>query len=902
MSLVNYPPLIEAKLPAFSLPSDAEAPITLSIPYSLNKAVSLSDFNEMVVMIKAVTTGTVKLNISTTQSQLEYLKNKQKYALFQFNRTLAEGAAATTAFTPIPGNYYKVQIAFKKGSVQSPWSSVGVIKCTSQPIVSITSLEADVDNVNPTLYIGSYQNADVSEKIYSYNFTIYDDTNNIFEASGDILHDGSTDENIASVGVKSTLRWRPQLALEKYKKYRVALSIETINGYTISTAPYVIKQSNTIDAKIPACLLATPDYDNGRVHLSFVKEQNAYEEEPFTGNFVITRYTKSENAWHEICRFNTLTQTPSQIGIIWTDYTLAHGEQYLYAIQAYNSKELYSNRMYHITIATDDTGKVIYKDFDEFGEPYYLTGDFEDMFLTDGERQLKIRFNPQVSSFKPTILENKMETIGSKYPFIFRNGRVNYKEFPISGLLSYLIDEEELFMSGIRPPEETARRTHTPAKDGGIESKKDWAHTMFGGSKLTSDNFFRERQFKLAALEWLTNGKPKLFRSPGEGNYIVRLLNTSLSPNETVGRMLHTFNSTAYEVDEYNFDNLQKYNLLSSKAIDNRPMSFREALIGERYAPNYNMYYVYISNVIPGTEYRLTFGDQVENNPVNYIVGITGSLYLDTDLHPLTSIELVSGDYHRTATIHYGYYNTSVSDYFSYVSKITTRDEMSQVIGYNDTANIIVDKLEDIRREVSNFYSITIAARSVVEIFYNEGKYYRDADKKEEMQNSDWSDLNIYYIASASSYYSGKPNGNTNVISIDKPPEQYFKFNNTYILDLSTGNAYLSSDKELAPNPLATEKFVTYTQGIYKVVGNIGEINQISLSTGVYVDLAYEVKEIEYSVEEISEESAKKYADWEAAKEAYKNDQTEDNKEAQKDAYTAYYASLTSKVSQEKAK
>jgi len=60
----------------------------------------------------------------------------------------------------------------------------------------------------------------------------------------------------------------------------------------------------------------------------------------------------------------------------------------------------------------------------------------------------------------------------------------------------------------------------------------------------------------MEVLEWLTNGKPKLFRSPGEGNFIVRLMNTSLSPNDTLGRMLHTFSCTAYEIAEYNHKNL----------------------------------------------------------------------------------------------------------------------------------------------------------------------------------------------------------------------------------------------------------------------------------------------------------------------------------------------------------
>jgi hypothetical protein len=45
----------------------------------------------------------------------------------------------------------------------------------------------------------------------------------------------------------------------------------------------------------------------------------------------------------------------------------------------------------------------------------------------------------------------------------------------------------------------------------------------------------------LEVLEWLNNGEAKIFRSPTEGNYIVRLMNVSLTPNDTLGRMLHTF-------------------------------------------------------------------------------------------------------------------------------------------------------------------------------------------------------------------------------------------------------------------------------------------------------------------------------------------------------------------------
>jgi hypothetical protein len=76
-----------------------------------------------------------------------------------------------------------------------------------------------------------------------------------------------------------------------------------------------------------------------------------------------------------------------------------------------------------------------------------IMADFEDVFLYDGERQLKIKFNPKITNFKTTLLETKTNTIGSKYPFIFKNGNVAYKEFSISGLVSYYMDNEEFFIS-----------------------------------------------------------------------------------------------------------------------------------------------------------------------------------------------------------------------------------------------------------------------------------------------------------------------------------------------------------------------------------------------------------------------------------------------------------------------
>ena len=173
--------------------------------------------------------------------------------------------------------------------------------------------------------------------------------------------------------------------------------------------------------------------------------------------------------------------------------------------------------------------------------------DLDHLFLSDANQQLKVKFNPKVSSIKTVIPETKIETIGSKYPFFFRNGAVEYKEIPLSGLIAMEMDEQGWFSSTNKTSEE--QRTGTSTQNREI---------------LTSAQSIRqEREFKMQVESWLRNGQPKLFRSGPEGMYALRLMNISLSPNDTLGRKLHTFQATGYEIDSVN--NLMTNYLTSTK-------------------------------------------------------------------------------------------------------------------------------------------------------------------------------------------------------------------------------------------------------------------------------------------------------------------------------------------------
>jgi hypothetical protein len=67
------------------------------------------------------------------------------------------------------------------------FSTVGVGKYTTKPDVSIAGLEFGLINSHNYEYMGVYsqEDKDVTERVYSYRFDVYDSEGNIFVTSGD---------------------------------------------------------------------------------------------------------------------------------------------------------------------------------------------------------------------------------------------------------------------------------------------------------------------------------------------------------------------------------------------------------------------------------------------------------------------------------------------------------------------------------------------------------------------------------------------------------------------------------------------------------------------------------------------------------------------------------------------
>lgn len=797
MGMRLNPPIVENKTIAQCNPNN------LSIPFLMNRSVGWADFDSVNLVIKTVQSNTELLTLNCLQESLT-LKDGKYWGAFS-NGNKPHNLQI--------GQYYKAQLAYVKNNEIGFYSTVTTFKFTAEPSVLIQKLDTRLTNIYSYTYTGVYKNErDASEKVYSYEFNLYDDTNQLVASSGELLHNATQDQETTS----STDSWTTRYGLEENKTYLLNYKVKTINGLEWSSPSYKIIDNQTIPSTLfKYCdFVAENNSDSACVEL-FLKPHNLKEYKYINGQFVLLRSSNEDNfnSWHELTRFVLASFDTSKTKFICKDYCVSQGVKYKYALQAYNNQGLYSTR--------EETKEIFV--------------DFEDMFLSDGERQLRIKFNPKVTSFKPTLLETKMDTIGNKYPFFFRNGNVNYKEFPISGLISMLMDEYEEFMQGIQFA--NLQRKSTPAKNVTVNDLS---------TALTGDNFRREREFKMEVLNWLTNGKPKLFRSPGEGNFIVRLMNTSLSPNDTLSRMLHTFNSTAYEVADYTFENLRKYGMMMDEYLETRNLNFfsvdlHEADKGSLF--NLNARTATLT-AAPGTKFRMKLEKDSEGYTVLQ-VGATGVYVFPNEVLAENSLMEIrppedepqsKNHWLPQATLVYSNYARFEIDDFSDIKSISTTDKIDQWIGHNTSAvNEHLDS-EKILKNIGLVYYLNVSKRPInksVTAIRNGGEY--DFYEDDVVYHPGKNEL-IYYNGV---YYDGEKKQMINgPLNFDF--QLRLKDDIINLKGLDEEDFVLNID----------DKETLIGTGGRIILTNVTNVDSLFLGNGLFIDIAYQEIEKTYCVEE----------------------------------------------------
>lgn len=643
MAIKLYPPLIEGSIPAFY-------GTVLTVPFTMNRVVSKNAIDGIAIKIKTIQSGLYILDMKASLDDITFDTICTANFKLDNENLLKEG------------QYYKIQIAYiDTDGITGYFSSVATVKYTSEPTVSIVNLNFDAQNIHQYGYVGNYRSADRTEKVYSYSFNLYDDQLKLVETTGKKLHSVDNDSIILN---ESQDNYTLDRDLEPNKKYYIEYIVTTTNGLVQSSGKYTIIQRNHIEPEHKIIPKPSLNFENGYITINLLGETNSddnQQEKLIGGYFKLLRSDNTNNfsSWQEMTKFTLNYTQPSRW--CWKDFTVQSGVIYKYAIVQYNTYGITSNKI--------------------ISQP--IQADFEHAYLYDGQRQLKIKFNPKVNNFKNTVLEKKIDTIGGQYPFTFRNGNVKYKEFAISGLLSCQSDEEFLFIDNSTLNHENYQ------------------------VNLINENINAERNFKLATLEWLNNGKPKLFRSATEGNYIVRLMNVSLTPNDTLGRMLHTFNATAYEIAECNYQNLYNFNLIPifHNAIQQDTLCFKTIPITQIQTEKRNgVVMLSFDGFEIGTEIQLNDNRSItiRQNPE--------IIYLDSDLVAINNIS-IDKEQSAEATLTYGFYQPLFNSDFNRIKQIQTEEIYEEFFSSENEIDILalIDPKEEIEEEeikISTFLSI----------------------------------------------------------------------------------------------------------------------------------------------------------------------------------------------------
>lgn len=546
-----FPPLVNSSQPAFTY--DVSDYI---IYFTLPDLMSLNSIKHIQIRLVKQTNNRTIVNTSIYPDGIIY-KSKdeigQKGSQYTISINLQDLESGWSA-----GELYKVQLRFgtnvlynsisdfanwKKQQIEkgafSEWSTVMAIKAINEPVIEIknaTSVKESVQSAKnletslTPLIIGACNFVTSNrESVDKYKFILYNSHGDKIEDSGWLQHNASAD---------NTDSHRFSTVLENGQDYSVIYQIVSINGYEISSARYNFQARETYLSQLVGVTLNVDDSDISCIENACLKIY-INSDSPLSGNYVLIRTSEKSNytIWEDLNYFLYSNHTFVN-ELIYTDYTIENGIKYKYAFQQENSARLRTSPLFEI----DKPARGI---------------NFEHSYLYKDGVQLKLEYNFELSSFKHSVLESKSDTLGSKYPTIFRNGHAYYAEFPISGLISFHMDDDNTFFELKRDGYYYKDKLIIPfdnIEDNTIERTID--------TNLTHSNIFIEKIFRDKVEEFLNDGSSKLYKSATEGNIIINLMNISLSPEKTLSRMIYKFSATAYEVADFNLSNLNNLNII----------------------------------------------------------------------------------------------------------------------------------------------------------------------------------------------------------------------------------------------------------------------------------------------------------------------------------------------------
>lgn len=551
-----YPPIVNTYAPVFVIRNNEIAECKIPIDFSSYN--SESDINKDAIQVIVSYQATNKNALDTTKypSQILFTSLNSDDTITIKGSDLQDGNFKINT-------YYKIQIRFTKSEISGPasnaadswlaayleyfseWSTVVLARGVSYSGIILTNFPTDsttILNSTSVRVIGKLEFEDNQETdfLQSYKIILEDDASTLYE-SEEIYNEGG---DLGRNEINHLIKY----AFQDGQSYTLYVAYKTKLGYESTSALYnfiIILDSST--AKTDINITAAADNEESRVKISLSRTKSS--EFNTKSQIAILRASSENNftIWEDVFR-GAVTETAGiPLEYTWYDYTAESGIWYLYGIQ---------------TIEENELRTIINK----INTPVMVAAEYP--CLVANNQQLKIKFDAKISSFKRNISESKTDTIGSKYPFIKRNGYVDYRTFPIAGLISYFTDEENTLTSKEKIFGEHLDKYQQYNMDNAIGEYNDYIY---------------EKVFRDNVIDFLYKDNVKLFKSITEGNILVKLMDISLTPNNTLGNYVYSFSGTAYEIDKCSIENFDKYNIqnIEKEEIDKTQ---EESEISEAYS------------------------------------------------------------------------------------------------------------------------------------------------------------------------------------------------------------------------------------------------------------------------------------------------------------------------------
>ena len=614
-----FPPIVETAMPAFIYSQGVDVYFSLSLYNNFNDIannaqVTVRNQKDNLSALKedVYPTG---IKICTVYENTDLLI-ENRYYIHIDSDDLEQGFQMNT--------YYKVQIRFTGPAVPAPptkivdgvitypiatwindnlsgfseWSTVCLVRPISKPILQLNGFDLDTEEATFTLgdigLVGSvsFDDGD-TEYLKSYRVRLYDNNEKLVKDSGQIYANKYANVN--------QINYDYEYNFEQNINYYVDVSITTNNLYSTDDKPnrYTFMITEYSYDKLEATIAAIKDKRNGRIGLHILGTTSQI----FVGSITIRRSSSKTNfsVWEDV--HTEILDTGTSLDYTWYDGTIQSGVWYKYCAQKRNSR--------------GHRGVII-----ELKDPIMM--DFEDIYISAEGLQLNVNLNPEISQYSHNVIESRNDTIGSKYPFIKRNGNVDYRVFSLSGIVSAFMSNEQypqmyIFDDGVIKKDSVQQNLMKASRSDLYGDYLSLYDNYNSENHINYHNdYIYEHDFRQKVIEFLYKHNVKLYRSATEGNILVKLMDISFTPDRTTSRLFYNFSCTAVEVDKCSVKNCDKYNIQSLGAYSTQ-LTFNNILLGQICRPDKDVYSIDSDGSRTRTS-AISNRDYFEANKANAIV------------------------------------------------------------------------------------------------------------------------------------------------------------------------------------------------------------------------------------------------------------------------------------------